>query len=30
MIGLDTNALVRHLVQDNPGMPDPILLRCGE
>ena len=25
MIGLDTNVLVRHLAQDDPGMPDPIL-----
>jgi hypothetical protein len=25
MIGLDTNVLVRHLVQDDPGMPDPML-----
>jgi len=30
MIGLDTNVLVRHLAQDDPCMPDPILLRCGK
>ena len=30
MIGLDTNALVGHFVQDDPGMPGPILLRCGK
>lgn len=30
MIGLDTNVLVRHLVQDDPSMPDLMLLRCDE
>jgi predicted nucleic-acid-binding protein len=30
MIGLDTNILVRQLVQDDPGMPAPILLCCGK
>jgi hypothetical protein len=24
VIGLDTNVLVKHVVQDDPGMPDPI------
>jgi len=30
MIGLDTNVLVGHLGQDDSGMSDPILLRCGK